>query len=206
MRYVDPSGESFVDAFWGRQSWSDYKIEIGQGAMNMSPMWQTAMDHPYLTGISVGLGSGAVFAGGSTALTSLSVNYLGGLGTSCLIGCNSVVQNAPKYAQQGYDSFNSFKQSVGSADSTGQNLRQWHHLVEQNPSNIARFGQQSIQSGKNMVNIPTAVHQQISGYYSSIKSFTGGQTVRNWISSQSFEDQSQFGTDVLNKVISNTLK
>lgn len=37
----------------------------------------------------------------------------------------------------------------------------------------------------------------MSGYYSSIQSFTNGQTVRQWLSTQSYEDQWKFGLQVL---------
>jgi hypothetical protein len=42
-------------------------------------------------------------------------------------------------------------------------------------------------------------NRQISSYYSSIQSFTNGQTVRNWVSSQSFQSQMQFGKTILKK-------
>jgi hypothetical protein len=43
------------------------------------------------------------------------------------------------------------------------------------------------------------VHQQISGFYSSIQPFTNGQTVRQWLSTQSLEQQVQFGMDTLRR-------
>jgi len=35
------------------------------------------------------------------------------------------------------------------------------------------------------------------GYYSSKQYFTDGQTVRNWLKPQSFEDQYNFGIQIL---------
>ena len=41
------------------------------------------------------------------------------------------------------------------------------------------------------------VHAKISGYYSSKQFFTGGQTVRQWLTGQSFQEQFDFGMDLL---------
>jgi len=74
---------------------------------------------------------------------------------------------------------------------------QWHHIVEQTPGNVAEFGPEAIHNTNNLVPLDTAVHRQVSGYYSSIQPFTGGQTVRQWLSTQSFDAQMQFGRQVL---------
>jgi len=75
---------------------------------------------------------------------------------------------------------------------------QWHHVVEQTPgSNVTQFGATSIHNTSNIVRLDTAVHRQVSGYYSSFQPFTGRQTVRQSSSSQPFDAQTQFGLDVL---------
>ena len=230
LKYVDPSGEKPVDeqkelelAQWSwlsnaKKSFDDWVIDVGNGGeylYNNNSTAKLIMDHPWITGTVIGVGSGLVFVGGSSALTVLSKTFLGGagtgyigtLGTGCILNCqstyNTIVQNAPKYAEQGYKSFEAFKNSVGKADSTGQNLRQWHHLIEQNPTNIEQFGQEILQNAKNIVNIPTQIHQEISAYYSSIQPFTNGITVRSWITAQPFDIQMEFGKKILEKVISN---
>lgn len=40
---------------------------------------------------------------------------------------------------------------------------------------------------------------KITGYYNSILDFTGGLRVRDWLAGQSFQDQYEFGLDVLRK-------
>lgn len=50
----------------------------------------------------------------------------------------------------------------------------WHHLVEQTPANIARFGPQSVHNTQTVVRLDAGVHRQISGFYSSIRLWTGG--------------------------------
>lgn len=43
------------------------------------------------------------------------------------------------------------------------------------------------------------MHAIISGYYSSKQSFTGEQTVRQWLAGQSFQEQFDFGMNLLKK-------
>jgi RHS repeat-associated protein len=102
-------------------------------------------------------------------------------------------QQAASTAGRAFSSFSAFKQALGPAG-VGQ---QWHHIVEQNPRNLAQFGNQAIHNTNNLVRLPTEVHQQISGYYSSKQAFTGGQTVREWLSRQPFETQRGFGQRII---------
>ena len=37
----------------------------------------------------------------------------------------------------------------------------------------------------------------VSGYYSSKQAFTGGNTVRGWLTGQSYEKQFEFGMQIL---------
>jgi hypothetical protein len=41
------------------------------------------------------------------------------------------------------------------------------------------------------------LNQLKANYYSSIRPFTGGGTVRDWLTGQSFADQYEFGMDIL---------
>jgi hypothetical protein len=41
--------------------------------------------------------------------------------------------------------------------------------------------------------------KKVSGYYSSKQAFTNGKTVRQWLSSQSFQEQYDFGIKILKK-------
>jgi hypothetical protein len=71
----------------------------------------------------------------------------------------------------------------------------WHHVVEQNQT---QFGSLRLNSIGNMIQIPTSLHNKISGYYNSTRfDFTNGQSVRNWLRNQSFEQQHAFGIRVL---------
>ena len=99
-------------------------------------------------------------------------------------------------AAKGYDSFSAFKKAYGSAG----NGMAWHHIVEQNASNISKFGAQKIHNINNVVRLPHgkgSIHAKISGYYSSKPKYTNGLTVRDWLKTKSFEEQYEFGRKVL---------
>ena len=78
----------------------------------------------------------------------------------------------------------------------------WHHIVEQNADNIAKFGAERIHNTKNLIRLPNgkgSIHAKISGFYSSKPYFTNGLTVRDWLKSKSFEEQYNFGLEQLSK-------
>jgi hypothetical protein len=96
-------------------------------------------------------------------------------------------------AGRGFSSFGAFKRAMGSA---GEG-RQWHHIVEQNQ--VGRFGAQSIHNTDNLVSLPRGVHEQVSAFYSSKQPFTGNLTVRQWLRNQSFDEQTRFGQQVIDR-------
>lgn len=79
----------------------------------------------------------------------------------------------------------------------------WHHIVEQTPAYLSRFGPEAIHTLGNIVPLPHgagSVHARISGFYSSKSpSVTGSVnvTVREWLSTKSFDDQFNFGVMVI---------
>ncbi|MGH9948405.1 MAG: RHS repeat domain-containing protein, partial [Pyrinomonadaceae bacterium] len=88
-----------------------------------------------------------------------------------------------------WSSFSGFKRALGNA-STGN---QWHHVVEQGQT---QFGGARLNSPGNLIQIPSALHTRISAHFSSIRPGTG-QTVRQWLRGQSFEQQHAYGMQVL---------
>ena len=97
---------------------------------------------------------------------------------------------------KGFSTFEAFKKAYGPAGK-GQ---AWHHIVERNPSNISKFGAEKIHNTNNLIRLPHgkgSIHAKISGYYSSKKPFSNGLTVRDWLKSQSFEQQYKFGIKTL---------
>ncbi len=105
----------------------------------------------------------------------------------------------PRRPGQGFKTFSEFKKAVGTAG-TGQ---AWHHIVGQTTSNLRRFGAQAIHNTGNLVRLPHgkgSIHQEISNFYSSVQpELTGASdiTVREWIGTQSFEEQQDFGIRVI---------
>jgi len=76
----------------------------------------------------------------------------------------------------------------------------WHHIVEQNADNIARFGAEKIHNTKNVIRLPHgkgSIHAKILGHYSSKPAFANGMTVRQWLSTQSYEKQYKLGIKAL---------
>ena len=102
----------------------------------------------------------------------------------------------------GFRSFDAFKRAMGPAGPG----HAWHHIVEQHQGNINRFGAQAIHSLGNIVRLPHgagALHNRISGLYSSVRfQITGSytQTVREWVSTKSFDEQYQFGLQAIHNV------
>ncbi|WP_408890217.1 hypothetical protein ACJ2CR_04125 [Myxococcus faecalis] len=98
-----------------------------------------------------------------------------------------------------WGSFSGLKRALGKAG-PGQ---QWHHVVEQTPGNVERFGPRSIHNTENVVRLEEGLHSRVSGFYSSIQQeITGSRTltVRRWLSTQSFEAQRQFGLRAIEKL------
>ena len=93
-----------------------------------------------------------------------------------------------------WGSFGGLKRALGSA---GEG-KQWHHIVEQTKGNIQRFGPHALHNTENVMALDEGIHRRISAYYSSKDPrFTAGQTVRQWLSGQSFQAQREFGLKVL---------
>lgn len=91
-----------------------------------------------------------------------------------------------------WGSFSGFRKAMGPA---GEN-KEWHHLVEQTPGNVKRFGPEALHNTENIIPLDKALHTDVSAFYSSIRrSITGSSTltVRQWLSTQSYEAQRHFG-------------
>jgi len=153
-----------------------------------------------LPGVAAVVGSAALVAGG-IANVKAGAERLGkalamssGSGGSGPNAASPVAAGGAKAtAGQGFHSFSAFKRTMGRAG-PGKN---WHHIVEQTKGNIAKFGPETIHNTQNIIRLDAAVHKQVSAYYSRIRPFTGGQTIRQWLSTQSFEAQQQFGLQAL---------
>ncbi len=122
-----------------------------------------------------------------------------GLSAAAMVPVIGSFATSGKYANKAYHSFNAFKRAYGNAGAG----KAWHHIVEQTPSNLKRFGPERIHSPENLIKLPHgkgSIHNKISGFYSSKQLFSGQMTVRKWLESQSFENQYRFGIEQLRKL------
>ncbi len=74
--------------------------------------------------------------------------------------------------------------------------KEWHHIVEQTPGNVKRFGPEALHNTENVIPLDKALHGEMSRLYSSKRmDITSSErlTVRQWLSTQSYEAQRQFG-------------
>jgi RHS repeat-associated protein len=97
-----------------------------------------------------------------------------------------------------FSSFDALKRALGLAGE-GQ---VWHHIVEQRAANVTRFGAEAIHNTSNVVRLSRDANQAIANYYSRIRPFTNGQTVRQWLGTQSFAQQDAFGRRIMDLVLS----
>ncbi|WP_199724153.1 hypothetical protein [Corallococcus sp. AB011P] len=106
---------------------------------------------------------------------------------------------SPPSGPKGYSSFKSFKRAMGPAG----NGKEWHHVVEQTDGNVARFGPQALHNTENVIPLDKAVHNSVSAFYSSHQYRLTGSTsltVRQWLSTQSFEAQCAFGLRAIENI------
>lgn len=106
--------------------------------------------------------------------------------------------NAP-VSHRAWRSSSGFKRAMGKA---GQD-QEWHHIVEQTPGNIQRFGPEALHNTWNVIRLNKSLHIRLSAFYSAIREGITGSatlTVRKWLSTQSYEDQRKFGLKAIEKI------
>jgi hypothetical protein len=98
-----------------------------------------------------------------------------------------------------WGSFSGLKSALGSAGPG----KQWHHIVEQTPGNVERFGPHALHNTENVIALEEGLHTQVSAFYSrKILRITGSRdlTVRQWLSTQSYEAQRAFGLQAIENI------
>ncbi|OJH34466.1 hypothetical protein BON30_43905 [Cystobacter ferrugineus] len=91
-----------------------------------------------------------------------------------------------------WGSFGGFKSAMGKAGPG----KEWHHIVEQTPGNAKRFGGEALHNTENVIALDKAIHTRVSALFSrKVLRITGSRilTVRQWLSTQSYEAQREFG-------------
>jgi hypothetical protein len=130
----------------------------------------------------------AVAAEGSTIIVSLPATAV----AMTSQGRRDAASGAHSDSSRSWGSFSGLKSALGSAGPG----KQWHHIVEQTPGNIERFGPQALHNTENVIPLEQTLHTRLSALYSSIRwNITGSRslTVRKWLSNQPYEAQRKFG-------------
>jgi hypothetical protein len=104
----------------------------------------------------------------------------------------------PPHGHLAFRSFKSFKRHMGSAG----NGKQWHHVVEQHKGNQNRFGPEALHNTENVIPLDAGLHTRVSAFYSSVqRELTGSTlTVRQWLSTQPYEAQREFGLRAIENI------
>ncbi len=111
---------------------------------------------------------------------------------------NGAAATAPN-GFRAWGSFSGFKSAMGPAGPG----KEWHHIVGQTPGNVKRFGPKAIHNTENIIPMDKSIHTRLNSLYSSIqRDITGSSTltVRQWLSTQSYEAQREFGLLAIDKV------
>ncbi len=101
----------------------------------------------------------------------------------------------PETSGMGYATFEEFKAAHGEYPGF-----QWHHIVEQNSSNLARFGPYELHNTRNLRSLAYYEHTPISAFYSRAIA-EGGPRYRDVVSTWTFAEQHDFGIRVMMKAL-----
>ena len=143
----------------------------------------------------LGIRLAAVADVGTVAVSAETVTIALAPGAVAMVARGTGGSHPAKALPTGYKawgSFSGFKKAMGPAG-TG---KEWHHIIEQTPGNLRRFGPQALHNTENVIPLDKALHTDISALYSSIRPFltqSYTQTVRQWLSTPSHNAQREFG-------------
>ncbi|MBN8468053.1 hypothetical protein JYJ95_16145 [Corallococcus exiguus] len=135
----------------------------------------------------------AVAIAGDTIVVSLPATAV------AMVARSGAGANSNPGGPRSWGSFSGLKRALGPAGDG----KQWHHIVEQTPGNVNRFGPEAIHNTENVIQLEQGLHKRLSGFYSSIQQeITGSRilTVRQWLSTQSLEAQRDFGLQAIEKI------
>ena len=127
----------------------------------------------------IAIGVGAAF---TAVAVSAAITYVAGLGTYGAISGGA-----------GYSTYNAVRNALGSPGAGNQ----WHHIVEQSQILRSGFSSFMVNNSNNLIVVSQKTHQQISSLYSSQQYYSEGMTVRGWLTGQSFQQQYEFGIQIL---------
>ncbi|WP_368670397.1 hypothetical protein [Myxococcus sp. AM011] len=174
-------------ATWGTVSSATRTFQGAALATAELPVLSLSAEGALVMGhVAVPVGRAAVLSGGPGAAIILQ-----------RVG-EGVTRSSRPVGMKSYSSFKSFKRAMGPAGPG----KEWHHIVEQTDGNVGRFGPKAIHNTENIVALDKELHSKVSAFYSSkrfdITSTT--KTVREWLSTQPFDAQRDFGMRAIENV------
>jgi RHS repeat-associated protein len=190
-----------IDAWNGQlSSWQDYTSAGVAGAVMGEA---TLYGGPVVGGAAGGATHAATNAALKGQVPTVKDVVVEGAGGALGGKLGKVVGNAAANlfgkGTRAYSSFTALKHAEGSAGPGNV----WGHIVEQCQGKCTRaaFPSGMINNTANVVKMPTAVNQALANFYSSKPRFTGGLTVRDWLSRKTFKEQYEFGKKEFEKAM-----
>jgi hypothetical protein len=164
------------------------------GLASRMPMLPAFAEASAVGASQVGLNLAAVGAVSAVSITegSLALTLAPGAVAMAALGPNHGGAASGAVGFKAWGSSSGLRKALGSAGPG----RQWHHVVEQTPGNVQRFGPHSLHNTQNVIPLDTPLHERVSAFYSSKRFFITNSetlTVREWLSTQSFTAQRDFG-------------
>lgn len=171
----------------------------GAGLAAKAPGLPGAAQASMVAGAEAGVLYGAV--GEVQAIARTSIGFTITLTPSAVAMSTTGNGGGAKPRPTGYHawkSFSGFKKAMGSPGPGTQ----WHHIVEQTPGNVARFGEEALHNTENVIELDADLHTDVSAFYSSIQEdITGSMlTIRRWLSTQPYRTQREFGLRAIENV------
>jgi len=74
---------------------------------------------------------------------------------------------------------------------------QYHHIVTQGGQNATNLPAQQLQNTENIIRIPTLLHEAVNAEYQKKVADGSGRTVYEWLQTQSYEFQREYGLKIL---------
>ncbi|GMU04829.1 SitA5 family polymorphic toxin [Corallococcus caeni] len=98
-------------------------------------------------------------------------------------------------ASSGYKAWQTHRGMTKARGRAGPNS-EWHHVVEQTEGNVRQFGPEAIHNTENVIALDKALHDMVSAFYSRkypLITRSRVLTIREWLSTQSYAAQRDFG-------------
>jgi hypothetical protein len=74
---------------------------------------------------------------------------------------------------------------------------QYHHIITQGGQNANNIPQEQLQNTENIIRIPTLLHEAVNAAYQDAAPDGSGRTVYEWLQTQSYEFQRNYGLKIL---------